>query len=255
MRNRYNVVMSTTQGSFIVNKNDIGVGAQLSARGAYDPDEIKLLSDLIRTLNRDDVVLLDIGANIGVHSVTLSEVVGAKGKVYAFEAQRIVYYILAGNIALNSIENVWCYHKAVGMQCGQIEIPQFDYGKPLSLGSIEFGAEQRESIGQARRHDTTKREYVDLLSVDSLQLPRVDFMKVDVEGMELDVLQGAAATIRRDQPMIFVEYLKGDRKALAKWLLDAGYRLMIYRHNWLCLHREGKLVTEGLGEVTSPDQV
>ena len=254
-RSRYNVVMSTEQGTYIVNKHDLGVGWQLSTNGAYDPDEVSLFRTLIASVGRDDVVMLDIGANIGIHAVSMAEAVGAKGVIHSFEAQRIVFYMLAGNIALNSLENVYCHHLAVGAAPGEIQIPQFDYGKPLSFGSVEFGAEQREQIGQVRRQDPSRQEYVRLVSIDSLAYPAVHFMKVDVEGMELDVLIGAAATIRRDRPLIFVEYLKGDRKALAGWLLAEGYRLFTHRHNWLCLPPGANLVVEGSTEITSESQV
>ena len=254
-RSRYNVVMATEQGTYIVNKNDLGVGWQLSTRGAYDPDEVELFRALVGSLGRDDAVVLDIGANIGIHAVTLAEMVGPKGKVHAFEAQRIVYYMLAGNIAMHSIENVYCHHLAVGASKGRIQIPIFDYAKPLSFGSVEFGAEQREQIGQQRIDDPTRQEHVNLVAIDELAYPAVHLMKIDVEGMELDVLIGAEKTIKRDMPTIFVEYLKGDRKALAGWLLSAGYRLYVHRHNWLCVPPASKLVVQGSNEITSVEQV
>lgn len=254
-RRRYNVVMATEQGTFIVNRNDLGVGRQLAEAGAYDADEIALLRSLVHALRRDDAVVLDIGANIGVHAVTLAEAVGPKGRVHAFEAQRIVFNMLAGNVALNSLENVHCYHRAVGAAPGRIEIPQFDYGRPLSFGSVEFGEAQRESIGQPRGADPARREFVEVVSVDALAFPAVHLMKVDVEGMELDVLRGAAATLARDRPLVFVEYLKADRRALAAWLLGAGYRLYPHRHNWLGLPPGAKVAAEGAAEITDPSQV
>jgi FkbM family methyltransferase len=254
-RKRYNVVMATEQGSYIMNKNDIGVGAQLSASGAYDPDEIALFRGLVGSLGRQDAVVLDIGANIGIHAVSLADMVGPQGRVHAFEAQRIVFYMLAGNVALNSIENVYCRHVAVGAAPGRIEIPQFDYGRPLSFGSVEFGPEQHERIGQARGNDPQRVEHVEVITVDGLDFPAVHIMKIDVEGMELDVLNGAARTIRRDRPIIYVEYLKGDRKALASWLLAAGYRLHIHRHNWLCLPPGTQVAVQGSSEITSASEV
>lgn len=254
-RARYNVVMATEQGTFIVNKNDLGVGWQLSTRGAYDPDEIALFRTLVGSLRRDDAVVLDIGANIGVHAVALAEMVGPRGRVHSFEAQRIVFQMLAGNLALNSLENVTCYHKAVGAAPGRIEIPQFDYAKPLSFGSVEFGPAQREQIGQPRGADPSRVEHVEVVTVDGLALPAVHLMKVDVEGMEIDVLRGAAKTIARDRPILFVEYLKADRKDLAAWLLAAGYRLFPHNHNWLCLPRGSSVVVQGTAEITSEAQV
>jgi len=254
-RKRYNAVMATEQGSFIVNRQDLGVGAQLAAAGAYDPDEIALLGTLVKSIGRADAVVLDIGANIGVHAVSLADMVGPRGRVHAFEAQRIVYYMLAGNLALNSIENVFCHHAAVGAAPGRIRIPQFDYGRPLSFGSVEFGPQQVEPIGQARGNDPARMDHVDVITVDGMGLPAVHLMKIDVEGMELDVLRGAAKTIERDRPLLFVEYLKGDRKALAGWLLAAGYRLFLHRHNWLCIGAGAPLVIQGGQEITSAGQV
>ena len=173
-RKRYNVVMATEQGSYIVNKNDLGVGAQLSANGAYDPDEIALFRGLVQSLAREDAVVLDIGANIGIHAVSLADMVGPRGRVHAFEAQRIVFYMLAGNVALNSIENVVCHHAAVGAAPGRIPIPQFDYGRPLSFGSVEFGPEQRERIGQARGNDPRRVEDVEVVTVDGLNFHAVN---------------------------------------------------------------------------------
>ena len=78
---------------------------------------------------------LDIGANIGIHSVVLSSEVG-EGRVYSFEAQRFLFNMLVGNIALNSLENEFFYHNAVSNQNELIDIPTFDYGKPMSFGGV-----------------------------------------------------------------------------------------------------------------------
>lgn len=253
-RPRYKIVSSTRQGTFIVNRHDLGVGWQLARNGAYDPDEMFMLQSLVTCLARDDLVVLDIGANIGVHAVCLAEMVGPRGRVHSFEAQRIIFNMLAGNVALNSLENVFCHHAAVGAAPGKLEIPQFDYGRPLSFGSVEFGERQVEPIGQDRRHAPDAAEFVRVVTVDGLDLPVVHLMKIDVEGMELDVIEGATETIRRDQPVLFVEYLKGDRPRLAARLLDEGYRLFIHRHNWLCLPRGSRIEAKGAREITSVTQ-
>ena len=250
-RPRYNVVTATEHGTFIVNRKDIGVGELLAASGACEPAELGLFRAILQSLGRDDPVVLDIGANIGIRSVCLGEMAGPRGRVHAFEAQRIVFNMLAGNIALNSLENVWCHHLAVGAVAGRIAIPQFDYTRHLSFGSVEFGPRQVEEIGQRRRHDPATEETVELVSIDGLGFPAVHFIKIDVEGMELDVLRGAAQTIRRDRPVIYVEVLKCDRRAMARWLLDAGYRLFPNEYNWLCLPPASTVVVQGVEEIFS----
>ncbi|MDB5974749.1 MAG: FkbM family methyltransferase [Nevskia sp.] len=230
---RNNVLLSTTQGTLIVNRNDSGVGWQLATFGAYDPPEVDLLRQLALACGAGAVVM-DIGANLGVHSVVIGEALRATGgRVLSFEAQRIVFYMLAGNVAIASLENVFPHHNAVGAQKGRLAIPTFDYSRPLSFGSVEFGGEQKEFIGQQRIADPARQEFVDVITVDSLALPRVDLMKIDVEGMEMDVLDGAAQTIESRQPILFLEYLKGDPIALAERLWRWNYALYGVAKNFL----------------------
>lgn len=250
-RPRYNVLVPTDLGTLLVNRHDTGVGRQLTATGTYEPDEMELFATLVKSLRRDDVVALDVGANIGTHALRLAELLGPKGTVHAFEAQRIVYYMLCANVALQSRENIHCHHLAIGAAPGRLAIPQFDYDQPLSFGSVEFGDRQREAIGQARRDDPRRQEFVPMTTIDAFAYPAVHLMKIDVEGMELDVLRGAERTIRRDRPLVFLEYLKGDQRALASWLLAAGYRVFPHRHNWLCLPPGSPLSPSGTEEITA----
>jgi FkbM family methyltransferase len=247
---KYNVVVSTDIGSFIFNKNDLGVGWQLSQYGTYDPNELQAVKELLRVLRnfKPNLVVLDIGANIGVHSIALSESVGPNGLIYAFEAQRIVFNMLAGNIALNSLSNILCFHNAVTDKPGFIDIPIFDYGKPLSIGSIEFGGAQIENIGQKPLDGVAEK--VPAVLIDSLNLNQLDFMKIDVEGMEINALRGAAHTIAKCRPLILLEFLKSDKKILVEWLKNADY--IIYSGigaNFLCIPKETGLTIDDLALV------
>lgn len=244
---KYNVVVATDIGSFIINKNDLGVGWQLSQYGTYDPNELQAVKELLRVLRNftPNLVVLDIGANIGVHSVALSESVGPKGLIYAFEAQRIVFNMLAGNIALNSLSNILCFHNAVTDKPGFIDIPIFDYGKPMSIGSVEFGGTQKENIGQQPLDG--KAESVPALLIDDLNLNQLDFMKIDVEGMEINVLKGALKSIAKFRPLMLLEYLKSDQRELIEWLKVADY--IIYSGigaNFLCIPKEAGLTIDDL---------
>ncbi len=250
IRKRYNLLVSTDLGTMIVNGNDTGVGRQLTTTGSYEPDEMELLAVFVTALRRPDIVALDIGANIGTHAIRLANLIGPLGRVHAFEAQRIVYYMLCGNVALGSHENIHCHHLAVGAAPGQLAIPQFDYAQPLSFGSIEFGDRQREPIGQPRGNDPARVESVPMVTIDQLGFPVVHLLKIDVEGMELDVLRGGERTIRRDRPLLFLEYIKGDPRAMAGWLLDTGYRVFPHRHNWLCLPPGTPIAPSGTEEIT-----
>jgi len=233
-----NIVVPTAYGQMIVNRYDINQTAALVKTGqSINHDEICLLGDVLGVLESDPV-FLDVGANFGVFSLGLSPRVGPKGKVHAFEPQRFLFNMLAGSVALNSLLNVYCHNMAVGDREGQVEVPQFDYGRPLNFGSIEFSGEQREKLTQERGHDASRMEFVPLTTLDRFRFERVDLLKVDVEGMELQVLNGAAATIRRCRPVMFVEFIKVDREALRQRLNANGYIIYENKMNYLCVPRE-----------------
>jgi FkbM family methyltransferase len=75
----------------------------------------------------------------------------------------------------------------------------------MNFGSVEFTGEQSEKLVQDRGHDPAKAEFVPLTTIDRFEFPRADLMKIDVEGMELQVLEGSTQTIRRCRPVLFVE--------------------------------------------------
>jgi FkbM family methyltransferase len=147
--------------------------------------------------------------------------------------------MLAGSIAMNGHTNIFCHNYAVGRERGRIEIPQFDYNKPLNFGSIEFGGPQREKLEQDRRYAVEKTEYVEVVPLDAFGFARLDILKIDVEGMEEDVLIGAAETLRRCRPILYVEHAKSDRDALTRMIEGAGYDIHpIQTLNVLCIPAE-----------------
>jgi FkbM family methyltransferase len=150
---------------------------------------LALLASCLRDRG-EGVLAIDCGANIGVHTIEMARFMYTWGHVVAFEAQEKIYYALCGNIALNNCLNVNALNSAVGEHCGQIDIPEPDYLRPGSFGSVELQqSASNEFIGQALdyQHRTIR---IDLVSLDSLGLQRIDFIKIDVEGMEEQVLRG-----------------------------------------------------------------
>ncbi len=242
IRKRYNVVIPTELGMLIVNHNDqgtldsrYGVFWQLSQTGNFEPEEISLLQRIAASCPPNPVIL-DIGANIGVISLSIANVVSG-ARIFAFEPQRIIFQMLAGNMALNSIENVFCFHMAVGETPGLIPIPKIDYGSMASFGSLEFGRTTQTDAGQNARLDGPDIEMVQVITIDSLNFPRVDFMKIDVEGMEEAVLNGARRTIAATKPVLCVEIIKSGGQ-ITGLLASFGYELFRRGQNLICLHRE-----------------
>ena len=76
-----------------------------------------------------------------------------------------------------------------------------------------------------------------MVSIDSLN-QRADLIKIDVEGMEQDVLKGAERTINEHHPILMVEIIKSDARTLKQWILDHGYDIYPLGADILCVHQE-----------------
>lgn len=203
----------TRHGEMIYLKGDAYIGRGLELYGELSEGETVLFQQILRP----NSVVVEAGANIGLHTLPLARAVGSGGRVIAFEPQRIIFQILCANLALNGIANVLIRNEAVGdnnQTDGDqwIHVPPVDYSSPVNFGGIELGGK----IG----------ERVRVTAIDSLNLSRLDLLKADVEGMELFCLKGAATTIRRLRPILYVENNRPHLSAdLNKFMMDMGYRL------------------------------
>lgn len=243
------VLCASHHGSMIVNHKDYrmvgpnqgyGVGYQLLNSAAFDPDEVDLVLQLLSQRQTDagaPVVAIDAGANVGVHTLEWARHMHGWGQVIAVEAQERIYYALAGNIALNNCFNARALHAALGAQCGQMRIPQPDYNVAASFGSLELRAHaHNEAIGQPIDYTDASCQPVQVLTIDAIAPERVDFIKIDVEGMELEVLAGARATLQRCHPIMLIETIKSDKAALQALLQGHEYRSFPMGINVLAVH-------------------
>jgi FkbM family methyltransferase len=245
------VLISTNHGTMIINRNDYrlidngrgyGVGYQLMTQSAFDPQEVNFAMALLTTRHKNfgaGVVAIDCGANIGVHTVEWARLMHQWGRVISFEAQEKIYYALAGNVAINNCLNVTARWAAVGAECGTLEIPEPNYLVPSSYGSFEIKKrDNTEYIGQEIDYTGGGLKSVDVVTIDSLRLERLDFIKIDVEGMELEVLQGARETIVKYHPQMMIEVIKSDQEGIRQLLSSQVYRLYPMGINMLAVHQD-----------------
>jgi FkbM family methyltransferase len=255
------VLASSNHGTMIVNRFDyrmidsqqgFGVGFQILNTASFDPDEVKLLLDLLairRKHHGDGVVAIDCGANIGVHTIEWAKLMTHWGSVLSIEAQERVYYALAGNIAINNCFNAIAVHGAVSSESGILQIPNPNYFVPSSFGSLELRQRAgNEFIGQQIDYENTVS--VRKLVLDEFNLPRVDLIKIDVEGMEMEALEGASRTIDQSHPIMLIEKIKTNVDKLREWLGTHGYEILEAGINILAIHKSDKTLTEIRQEKT-----
>ena len=248
----------TRYGAMVALAADYYIGRSLSFYGEYSENEVYLFRQLIKP----GMVVVDAGANIGSLTLPLAYMVGDTGRVYAFEPHPVTFSLLHANMVANQLKNALGFNVALGSAPGKAFMPVLGLDSDnTNYGGMEIGSGEVE---------------VAVTTLDSFLLPRVDFIKVDVEGCELDVLVGAGETIDRARPILYVE---NDRKekspALISHIQGRGYRLFWHTPalfnednfnretenlwpgvgscNMLCIPAEITMDLKGFTEIATPD--
>ena len=198
-------------GFILYNRNDYSVGRCIDLYGEWCEREVQIL---LSVLGPGDVVL-DVGANIGTHTVPLAKAVsGQGGMVHAFEPHHFSFQLLCANLALNRLINAKHYQRAVGQVASEVKVPVLPPWETQNFAGL-------------RLDPNATGESVEQITIDSLSLERCSLIKVDVEGMEIDVLTGAKETVEAHKPFIFAENNTEDGSRALLELLDGfGYQCM-----------------------------
>ncbi|MBR8826553.1 MAG: FkbM family methyltransferase [Gomphosphaeria aponina SAG 52.96 = DSM 107014] len=181
-------------------------------------------------LDLKDNIIFDIGAFEGVFTLFFARAVGDRGQVYTFEPNPINYNLVLENVALNGFEQVKVINTALGDTNGKLN---------LVFRSFEAGSGSLNTTIQSKFFHTDKLQTVEV-SLDTLDhqiaahnLPTPDFVKLDVEGFEPQIIQGMQELLKRAKPTLFIE-LHGfmlDTEKDTYWsgivepLLDLGYSI------------------------------
>jgi FkbM family methyltransferase len=167
---------NTRYGNMLYFEGDSTIGHSLDLYGEYCHDEIEWM----KTLTNPESFVMDIGANIGTHTIGIAPHVK---HIMAFEPDPDNFDLLVKNLATTMCKNVTPVPAAASDVLGKVGT-QFDYGKTSLTTSGEIPA----------------------TPIDMIEgLPRIDFVKIDVEGMELKVLNGMRQTIASYKPQMLIE--------------------------------------------------
>jgi len=181
-----------------------------------ESNETKFLKKIIKP----GQTVLDVGANMGWYSIHFSKWVGQRGKIFAFEPVPEIYEELESNIKLNCCQNIIIFNCALGNQNESVlfNVSDFEGGSGASSENLKFGKEIKVS----------KRKLDDLMNDQNLD--NIDFLKIDIEGGELNMLKGAEKLIEKYKPKMLLEIVdihcdrfKYSPEDVCNFLINKGY--------------------------------
>ncbi len=227
-------------GGYIFNDSGdiVYVPKPVELMGGYRLMKSYVPSPLVRAICKTNDVVVDVGANIGEWTLAVARAVGGGGRVLAFEPVPHVADALRKTISANRLSHVEIFELALAEANGT---------RGFSVERENTGGSRLDVMSDDARRTfdsiTVKTaRFDDVLSTD--QLTRLDLMKIDVEGFELAVLDGAQDAIRRFRPAILMEtgHETAERRCgIAEMLSGYGYRIV------------GLLVGEGMLEGSWDD--
>lgn len=176
-----------------------GIDFSIYLIGSFEPRTLRLYQKIIKF----GQTVLDIGANVGSHTLPFSKLVGNSGRVVAFEPTSFAYGKLVVNIALNPELS----QRIIPMQVMLVAGSQARLEPALfSSWPLENSRDLHEEH-KGRLMDTSGASVVTLDdAVDRLELFRIDFLKIDVDGYEYEVLKGGLRTLKIHRPSIIMEF-------------------------------------------------
>jgi len=230
-------VLDSIYGKFIVNRHCSFQAEHLIKSGIpHIQAELKNILAIVNTLP-ERCVVVDAGANAGLVAIPIAQLIKQRGgTVYAFEVQRMMFYALCGSVALNDLDNVLVSNTGLGASRSTLTalVPNYAFPQDFGMFSLVQGNE-----GILRANDQNRREGVEIVPIDELKLPRVDFLKIDVEGMEIQVLAGARQTLQSCRPWCWIEYWKVNIDDIKAPFSGLPYRFYVMDDlNLLCVPTE-----------------
>lgn len=157
------------------------IGRSIEHYGEYSQIEV----DYLLSILNQNCVVYDIGGNIGYHATAFAT---ASKYVYSFEPNQNNFELLRKNTA--HLDNVFAMNVAVSNHNGIVRMLDFDPSVPANYGTVRIGEGEGSALS---------------IRLDDFNLAKPDFIKIDVEGAEYEVLQGLSNTIDRFRPVIYLE--------------------------------------------------
>ena len=228
-------VIDSVHGRFIINRHcDFQAETLIKTGATHIESELSQIFVIVDRLQSGSIII-DGGANAGFFTIPVANRVrGRDIRILSFEPQRRIFSGLAGSLAINNLDHVMAFNAALGAEPGWRRVAEVDYSQPQDFGLVQVNGETQD------QRDWLDPQQCEITTVDSLSLPRLDFLKLDVEGFEIAALWGGRDTIQQHRPWIWIEYFIAGQDAIQSelnYLRDYEFHIMDYQ-NMLCAPRE-----------------
>jgi FkbM family methyltransferase len=208
----------TDAGSLLLPGRDRFITPLLHESGTWEPEETAFM----RSVLRQGMRVIDVGAHVGYHTVWAAKAVGPEGRVISFEATPSNYSLLCANILRNGLFNALPFNVALGRETGTVD---------LTISPDNTGGNRAY-----RLHYVEPDFQIPCIALDDV-LPdkaEIDLVKVDIEGMDHEAISGMSTMLQRCRPWVITEfnpamiaYLGDEPPNVVKYYRELGYALRV----------------------------
>jgi len=208
-KNKKNIIKQNFKhGIFFYYENDKYIGKSLSEYGEWSEGEVELIKKVVSSNEN----IIEIGSNIGTHTIPLAKHISNGGKIFSFEPQSQNYRLLMENITHNEIKNATVSKIAISSKEGKAFMNTFDNEKINNYGDARIFENNLENF------EEVSVKTLDQLFFDKLNENfSIKLIKCDAQGQELNIIKGSKKVIEKNEPFLYVE---NDDIKTSKYLID-----------------------------------
>jgi FkbM family methyltransferase len=213
--------LPTFFGPLAVIESDTRITQEIQRLGHWEFNQLlEILNIYEKFYSQRNGIMLDIGCNVGSWSLPLAQKY-QQNTILAIDCQQLVLDCVNQTIKLNALHNVQVKCCAISDQCQQVQHNKINYNWRANFGAYEFEPPMYNSDFNGTL--LPELDTVQIQSIDSFDLDSVVFIKLDIEGMEYQALNGSIETIQRCSPFVVFEHHKTDRLSTNQLLTDLNY--------------------------------
>jgi FkbM family methyltransferase len=246
-------IVETQFGNFLINEFDL-IGNFIKNQKHWEYHLYEFYSQFLTP----ESYCIDAGANLGFHTIQFGRL---SKKVYAFEPQSLIFNQLCANILFNGLDEVINPYKlALGDKVDKQQLWNIEHEDWVGNGSHNWGGRGiiQKDLEPKRANENEYREYdvVEIVPLDSINIPKCDLFKIDIQGYEYFAFLGAQKLITNNKPIILLENHLNDlenEKKSKQFLLDLGYDLYRYhvgnKEDCILIHPENQNYSKSLSVI------